>query len=198
MSARQKRDAEKDEATRQGQDATAGRHWPARPVHENLRHYRLAEGLKKSEMAALMQVTARTYYGYEQGDRPIPSDALVQLGIFRGADLNQVLLGQGRETDVEAADRILSELFKIMDYLANEYQEMDGESARSVAGIVIKLRRDGLPRLHPEVIKDAVRIATGYRYHPEDVPAPPDEEQYDGDDAAFEAAYTDWQYAVKR
>ena len=197
MSARQKCDAEKRDATRAGQEAIANLHWPARSVHKNLRRYRLAEGLKKSDMARLMEVTARTYYGYEQGARPIPSDALVQLGIFRGADLNEVLLGQSRETDSEAADRILNEVFKIMDYLANEYREMDGETARAAADIVIKLRRDGLPRLHPEVIKDAILIVTGYWFHPEDIPALPDEEQYDGDYRAFEAAFAEWQRAVK-
>nr|WP_255569853.1 helix-turn-helix transcriptional regulator [Actibacterium sp. 188UL27-1] len=45
-------------------------------VHKNLEAFRKRRKFKKSEMAKMMGVSARSYYMYETGKRPIPSSAL--------------------------------------------------------------------------------------------------------------------------
>jgi len=63
-------------------------------VHENLRQFRIRKGYKKQEMAAIMEITPRTYYIYEKGERAIPSTALVKLAALTRCDLNEILMGR--------------------------------------------------------------------------------------------------------
>ncbi|MCR9086196.1 MAG: hypothetical protein NXH97_05570 [Rhodobacteraceae bacterium] len=44
---------------------------------------------------------------------------------------------------------------------------------------------------HPHLIRDAVIMKTGYRFHPEDAPAPPRWEDF-SDDEIFELALEEW------
>lgn len=169
---------------------------PSNAVHENLRRFRIARNLKKQEMASKMEVTTRSYYDYEQGTRAIPSDALVRLAILTGGDLNEILLGSPATPRPETINSAISDFCVVLNFLGSEYPEMDVHTRMRVARFVLTYDWQGLPRVHPGVIRDAVRLTTKYRYHPEDIPAPPFWEDYEDQDQ-FDQDMADWQARVE-
>ncbi|MEJ6389821.1 helix-turn-helix domain-containing protein [Gymnodinialimonas ulvae] len=173
----------------------ARRYAPSGAVHENLRQFRTVRSLKKQEVAALMEVTTRTYYDYEEGNRPIPSDALVRLAVLTGGDLNEILLGRPAETRPKTIEIAINDFCTILRFLAAEYSSMDMSTRAEVARFALTHDWQGMPRVHPEVIRDAVKMTTRYRFHPETIPAPPYWEDYE-DQAQYEADMAQWQREV--
>lgn len=172
------------------------RYAPSNTVHENLRSFRSQRGLKKRDMASLMEVTTRTYYDYEEGNRPIPSDALVRLAVLTGGDINQILLGRPAETRPETVESAINDFCVILRFLGVEYPDMDMGTRADVARFALTHDWQGMPRIHPEVIRDAVRMKTRYRFHPEDIPAPPFWEDYGDNQDLFEEHMEEWQRQV--
>jgi transcriptional regulator with XRE-family HTH domain len=155
-------------------------------------------GLQKNEMAELLGVTSRTYYAYERGLRPIPSTTLVKLAMVTGADLNEILLGRPARTNFETVRHAVDDLMSIRAYLVSEYPEMDEPTRTKVARFAVTTDWQGWSRMHPSVIRDAVRMVTCYRFHPEDIPAPPYWEEYEGRTDEYEEAMTEWQAKIDR
>lgn len=184
-----------EELERHREDARLGA-MPSNAVHENLRRFRIARNLKKQDMAAMMEVTTRSYYDYEQGTRAIPSDALVRLAILTSGDLNEILLGGPVTPRPETINSAINDFCVVLKFLDKEYPEMDMQTRMSVARFVLTHDWQGLPRAHPGVIRDAVRLTTKYRYHPEDIPAPPFWEDYEDQDQ-FDQDMADWQARVE-
>lgn len=143
------------------------------PIHQNLRKYRKSMRLQKKRMAELMEVTPRSYYAYEAGTRPIPTPCAVRLAILTDGDLNEILLGRPASPKAEAIESAISDFVTIMCFLDVEYEDMDTKTKADIARLLVSTDWDGIPRMDPGMIRDAVKLATGYRYHPEDVPAPP-------------------------
>lgn len=171
------------------------RYAPSNAVHEHLRSFRSQRGLKKRDMASLMEVTTRTYYDYEEGNRPVPSDALVRLAVLTGGDLNQILLGRSAEPRPQTIESAINDFRTILLFLDVEYPKMDMNTRSEVARFALIHDWQGMQRVHPAVIRDAVKITTGYRFHPEDIAAPPSWEDYEDQDQ-FEKDMAEWQRQV--
>jgi DNA-binding XRE family transcriptional regulator len=165
-------------------------------VHTNVQALREKLGLQKNEMAELLEVTSRTYYAYERGLRPIPSTTLVKLAMVTGADLNQILLGRPARTNFETVRHAVDDLMSIRAYLVSEYPEMDEPTRTKVARLAVTTDWQGWSRMHPSVIRDAVRMVTRYRFHPEDIPAPPLWEDYGEKQDEYEEAVQAWQTKI--
>ncbi len=162
-------------------------------LHLNLQALREKLGLQKNEMAELMKVTSRTYYAYEQGLRPIPSNTLTGLAVATGADMNQLLLGRPAPTDLNAVRSAVDDMMLIIKFLGTEYPDMDLQTRQEVSRFAVTTDWQGWSRMHPSVIRDAVRLVTRYRFHPEDIPAPPFWEDYGERQDEYEAAMEAWQ-----
>jgi hypothetical protein len=50
--------------------------------------------------------------------------------------------------------------------------------------------------MHPDIIRDFVKIVTRYKFHPEDLPAPPLHEDYGDDLEGWERDMAEWQRIV--
>lgn len=172
------------------------RNAPSSPVHANVQALRERLKLQKNEMAELLEVTARTYYAYERGLRPIPSTTLVRLAMVTGADLNEVLLGHPAPTDFDAVRCAVDDLILIKKYLSNEYPEMDEQTRTKVARLAVTTDWQGWSRMHPSIIRDAVRMVTRYRFHPEDLREPPFWKDYGENSDLYEKAMEAWQAEV--
>lgn len=172
------------------------RNAPTSPMFENLRALREKLDLQKNEMAELMKVTPRTYYAYEQGLRPIPSNTLIRLAIVTGADMNQILLGRTAPTDLKIVRNAVDDMTLVMKFLRIEYPSMDLQTQQDVSRVVVTTDWQGWSRLHPSVIRDAVKIVTRFRFHPEDIPAPPFWEDYVDKLDEYEEATRAWQNGV--
>lgn len=172
------------------------RNVPTSPLHTNLQALREKLNLKKNEMAELMDVTSRTYYAYEQGLRPIPSTTLIKLATATGADLNEILLGRSAPTDLQAVRCAVDDLMLIMKFLGVEYPEMDMQTRLEVSRFAVTTDWQGWSCMHPSIIRDAVRIVTRYRFHPEDLPPPPFWKDYGGEHNQYEEAMRAWQVKI--
>lgn len=147
-------------------------------------------------MAELMKVTSRTYYAYEQGVRPVPSDTLTRLAIVTGADMNEILLGHAAPTDLNTIRYAVDDLMLIVKFLSTEYPEMDIPTRMEVARFAVTTDWQGWSRMHPSIIRDAVRMVTRYRFHPEDIPAPPNWEDFAGRQGQYDTAMEEWQSEI--
>ncbi|GFE50865.1 hypothetical protein So717_26180 [Roseobacter cerasinus] len=164
-------------------------------VHENLEAFRKKRKFKKSEMAEMMGVSSRSYYMYETGKRAIPSSALVQLEAFTGADLNEVLLGGSKAPNLDAIRFVVDEAIKALCFLGHKYESMPMKTKRAVIDKMFAWQTDGV-RARPSDIVDAVRSVTRYKYHPEDLPAPPFCEDYGEDQESYERDTVAWDKMV--
>jgi hypothetical protein len=113
---------------------------------------------------------------------------LIRLAIVSGAYLNELLLGRSAPTDLQAVRCAVDDLMLIIKFLGTEYPEMDEPTRTEVARFAVSTDWQGTSRMHPSVIRDAVRMVTRYRFHPEDIPAPPFWEDYAGKKDQYEAA----------
>ncbi|MCG7572525.1 helix-turn-helix transcriptional regulator [Phaeobacter sp. CNT1-3] len=172
------------------------RNAPSSPLHVNLRTLREKLDLQKNEMAELIKVTPRTYYAYEQGLRPIPSGTLIRLAIVTGADMNQILLGRAAPTNLDTVRSAVDDMMLIIKFLATEYPDMDLQTRQEVSRFAVTTDWQGWSRMHPSVIRDAVRLVTRYRFHPEDIPPPPFHEDYGNDQEQWERDMAEWQRIV--
>lgn len=188
--------AKKGENTQQNQVVLEQRFDSSGAIHQNLRIYREKMKLQKKEMATLMEVTSRTYYAYEEGVRAIPAPCLVRLAILTGGDLNEILMGRPVAPKPQVIESAIADFVIVMRFLDTEYEDMDLKTATDIARMVVSTDWNGLPRIHPEMIRDAVRLVTRYRFHPEDLPAPPMYNDYGGDDERFEEDAASWQRIV--
>lgn len=164
-------------------------------VHENLEAFRRKRKFKKAEMAEMMGVSARSYYMYETGKRAIPSSALVQLEAFTGADLNEVLLGGSKAPKLDEIKFVVDEAIKALCFLGHNYENMPMKTKRDVIDKMFAWQPDGV-RARPADIVDAVKSVTRYKYHPEDLPAPPFWENYGEDQEAYERDMEAWEEIV--
>jgi transcriptional regulator with XRE-family HTH domain len=174
------------------------RNAPTSPMHINLRALREKLELQKNEMAELMKVTSRTYYAYERGQRPIPSDTLIRLAMVTGADMNQILLGRAAPTDLNTVRCAVDDMVLIMKFLGTEYPDMDLQTRQEVSRVAVTTDWQEWSRMHPSVIRDAVKMVTRYRFHPEDLPAPPFWEDYVDRPDEYEEATRSWQANTDR
>ncbi|WP_282158840.1 helix-turn-helix domain-containing protein [Shimia thalassica] len=166
---------------------------PKRPLHENLRNYRIRLSLKKYQAAKLMGVTPRTYYSYETGKSPIPLEAIVELATYTGGNLNEVILGRTGTDEDEIVQSVFEDTRHILTYLSETYPKMERDVKDKIASNLIAAKRSVFPRTDPETIKAEVVVTTGYRFHPEDLPAPPYWPNFIGNEMGFDEAMNDWE-----
>ena len=164
-------------------------------VHENLEAFRRKRKFKKAEMAEMMGVSARSYYMYETGKRAIPSSALVQLEAFTGADLNEVLLGGSKAPKLDEIKFVVDEAIKALCFLGHNYENMSMKTKREVIDRMFAWQPDGV-RARPADIIDAVKSVTRYKYHPENLPAPPFWADYGGNQEAYDRDMEAWEKLV--
>lgn len=165
---------------------------PHGAVHDNLRRFRIRNGFKKQQMAEFMEVTRRSYYTYEEGERAIPSSALVKLAIVTNADLNEILLGRPSLTKQQTIETTVQELSATIEFLGVSYPKMDLATRLKVACFFARYDWGDVMRLHPENIREAVKVVTGYRFHPEELPAPPLFEDFGERQDLYEEALAAW------
>lgn len=165
-------------------------------VHANLRQFRIRSGYKKQEMAQLMEITERSYYDYEAGKRSIPSSALVKLAILTGADLNEILLGRLALTNQQTIENTVRELNSAVEYLGVKYPKMDLATRLKVASFFARYDWQNTVRLHPENIREAVKVITGYRFHPEELSGPPNSEDFGERQDLYSEALETWEKMV--
>lgn len=187
---------EEDELRRRELEQIEIENAPDGKVHENLKKFRERKGLKKTEIAALMEITPRTYFSYEAGKNPIPSSALVKLATFTGVDMNEILMGRPARTDYAAIKSAFDDLTDIISFLENEYPTMTARTRLRIAKFHVSTDWHPWPRMHPDTIRESVRIKTRYRFHSEDLPAPPYWENYGDNQDLLEEAEAAWQATV--
>lgn len=166
---------------------------PKKPLHENLRNYRVRKSLKKYQAAKLMGVTPRTYYSYETGRSSIPLEAIVELATYTGGNLNEVILGRTGTDEDEIVNGVFEDTRRILTYLAETYPKMEKDVKDKVASNLIAAKRSVFPRTDPDTIKAEVIALTGYRFHPGDLPAPPYMPDFVGNETGFDEAMKDWE-----
>jgi transcriptional regulator with XRE-family HTH domain len=188
---------EEDDAERAAQQHMQEKFGARGQLHENLRLFRERNKLSKQEMAELLEVSARTYYAYENGQRVPGADAIAQLIMLTGGDANELLLGRPLPRTAKSTAAIVDEAIVVLRFLAMKYPEMHVNDRYKVARMWALADLDGVPRMHPDVIRDFVKIVTRYRFHPEDIPAPPDHEDYGDDHEAYERDMAEWQRMVE-
>lgn len=164
--------------------------------HINLQKFRVSRKFKKSEMAQMMGVSAKSYYLYETGKRAIPSTALVQLEAFTGADLNEVMLGAPKIPKHDRTKHIVDEAIKALCFLGREYKDMPMQTKRLVVDEVFRWLRD-MEKASPNDIIEAVKTVTRHKYHQENLPAPPFWEDYGDDEEAFHCDMAEWEKMVE-
>lgn len=184
---------ELEEQNRMHRDLMEIENAPVSPVHENLLNLRRRNGYNRQEMSELMGVTPRTYYNYELGKRAIPSNILVKLATSTGTDLNTLLMGRAGDTDLKVVKSAFEEISKITSILVKEYPTMTLDDRYEVARFSLTYDWKNWPRMHIEMIREAVKIVTRFRYHPEDLPAPPQWEAFDGNQNAYSRALAEWE-----
>jgi len=192
----EKANDERQEEERLEKDEALRRFAPEGAIHENLRKYRQRLGITKQQMAELLDVTPRTYYAYEQGHRAVPSPAIAQLAILTGGDLNEILLGRPALRSGKATQVVIDEAIVVLKFLAVKYPKMTMEDRYKVVRLHALDDLHGFARMHPSIIRDFAKIVTRYKFHPEDIPAPPFHEDYGDDHERWERDMADWQKAV--
>ena len=165
-------------------------------IHDNLRNYRVRLGFTKQQMAEILEVTPRTYYAYEQGHRAVPTPAIAHLAILTRGDLNEIILGRPAPRSGKAAQVAIDEAIVVLKFLAVKYPDMSMEDRYKVVRLHALEDLGGLPRMHPDIIRDFVKIVTRYKFHPEDLPAPPFHEDYGDDHEGWERDMAEWQRIV--
>lgn len=188
--------AEREENERIVREEMEIRFAPRGAIHDNLRKYRVRLGFSKQQMAELLEVTPRTYYAYEEGHRAVPTPAIANLAILTGGDLNEIILGRPALRSDKAARVVIDEAIVVLKFLAVKYPEMSLEDRYKVIRLHALDDLDGFPRMHPDIIRDFVKIVTRYRFHPEDLPAPPFHEDYGDDHDRWERDMAEWQQMV--
>jgi transcriptional regulator with XRE-family HTH domain len=171
------------------------RHGQLGSVHENLRQFRIRNGFNKQSMAEIMDVTPRAYYSYEKGNRAIPSTALVKLAAFTRCDLNEILMGRLAPSNDQTRRSTVDDLKTTIEYLQQLYPSMNLKTRLEVACFVVKHDWEGTKRMTPGNIREAVKVVTRYRFHPESIPAPPYWEDYE-DQTQYEAHMAQWEREV--
>lgn len=173
------------------------RHGQLGSVHENLRRFRIRKGFNKQSMAEIMDVTPRAYYSYEKGNRAIPSTALVKLAVFTRCDLNEILMGRLAPSNDQTKMAAINDLKTTIEYLEQIYPKMSLETRLEVACFVVKHDWLGAKRMTPGNIRDAVIIVTRYRFHPEELEAPPYWEDYGDRQDLYDEAFAEWERIVE-
>lgn len=161
-------------------------------VHENLEAFRTRRKFKKSDMAEMMGVSAKSYYMYETGKRPIPSSALVQLEAFTGADLNEVLLGVAKAPKHDRVKFIVEETIKALCFLGVNYEGMPLHTRRQVVEEMFRRQKDD-EMATPSDIADAVKRVTRNNYSHIDLPEPPYLEDLRDDQEAYTSKMAEWE-----
>lgn len=188
--------AEREENERIAREAMEMRFAPEGAIHDNLGKYRVQLGFTKQQMAEILEVTPRTYYAYEEGHRAVPTPAIAQLAILTGGDLNEIILGRPAPRSTKGAQVAIDEAIVVLKFLAVKYPSMSTEDRYKVVRLHALAELDGLPRMHPDIIRDFVKIVTRYKFHSEDLHAPPFHEDYGDDHEGWERDMADWQRIV--
>lgn len=170
---------------------------PVGSVHTNLKQFRIRNGYKKQDLAQIMEITPRTYYAYEEGKRAIPSTALVKLAALTRCDLNEILLGRPAPSNQKSIQKSVDDLNATIEFLHAAYPKMDLATRLEVACFVVKSDWQNTMRMQPENIREAVRVVTRYRFHPEELHAPPHWEDFDKQQETYEGAMAEWESIVE-
>ncbi len=189
--------AEADRQSAYERDEKMRRNSPQGALHNNLSSFRVRKGYKKREMARFMEVTDRCYYDYELGKRPVPSSALIKLAILTGADMNELMLGRPAQNDQQTIERTVRELNAAVEFLGVAYPKMDLATRLKVASFFARHDWQGFKRLTADNLREAVRIVTGYRFHPEELPGPPVAEDFGEEQELFDEAMVAWRTMVR-
>lgn len=179
------------------QEAQQMRFGPVGSVHANLKQFRVRNGYKKQDLAQIMEITPRTYYAYEEGKRAIPSTALVKLAALTRCDLNEILLGRPAPSNQQSVRKSVDDLNATIEFLHAAYPKMDLATRLEVACFVVKSDWQNTMRMHPENIREAVKVITRYRFHPEDLHAPPHWEDFGERQDSYEKAVAEWESVVE-
>lgn len=163
--------------------------------HINLGRFRRRRGFKKTEMAEMMDVTPRSYYAYESGKRPIPTEALVRLNMHTGADLNEILTGRPSS---QMHDRIVSETISVLRVLMATYEGLPLHRAEKIIRETIRYAHGENQIIDKRLIDEMVAVEMRHKYHPENIPAPPFHEAYGEDQQEqFKRDEAEWHKSVE-
>lgn len=145
-----------------------------------------------------MGITPRTYYTYENGARPVPSDALVRLATMIDVDLDLLLMGRSLRPTPQIIESALDDFLAVIRYLNSKYPTMDGKTQIEVARHAVTGDPGDWSRTDPEIIRGSVSALTRYKFHPEDLPSPPNPDYYRDDEwpHKYEQDMAAWQAIV--
>lgn len=107
------------------------------PAHLHLKAYRREQKYSKAAMARMMGITARSYYGYEDGVRSIPSQALINLHAFTGCDLNEVLLGGTHDQNNRHGELKVAETIRVFLYLSKAHGNLSIDAKHNITAEVL-------------------------------------------------------------
>lgn len=146
--------------------------------HANLERFRKKRGFTKTEMAEMMDITPRSYYAYESGKRSIPTEALVRLNMYTGVDLNEILTGRPSS---EGYERVVSTTIWMLRVLLTDYKGIPLSRQEKIINETIGYAQERGLTIDKRLVDDMVASEMVYKFHPENIPAPPDAEAYGED-----------------
>ncbi|GAA4227430.1 transcriptional regulator with XRE-family HTH domain [Sagittula marina] len=146
--------------------------------HANLERFRRKRGFTKTEMAEMMDVTPRSYYAYESGKRSIPTEALVRLNMYTGVDLNEILTGRPSS---EGYERVVSTTIWMLRVLMTDYKGIPLSRQEKIISETICYAQEHGCTIDKRLVDEVVASEMVYKYHSENIPAPPDPQAYSDD-----------------
>ncbi|MFY1707163.1 helix-turn-helix domain-containing protein [Tritonibacter scottomollicae] len=166
-----------EEAEAQSQEEALAAALAVEP-HANLERFRKKRCFTKTEMAEMMNVTPRSYYAYESGKRSIPTEALVRLNMYTGVDLNEILTGRPSSLGYE---RVVSATIWMLRVLLTDYKGIPLSRQEKIINETISYAQERGLTIDKRLVDEVVASKMVYKFHPENIPAPPDARAYGAD-----------------
>ncbi len=113
-------------------------------VSDGLAYLRSEKGLSQPEMAALMDVSLRSYQGYEKGDRAIPVNAIEELFRNASVDLNQLFTGSKLLPTGSDITRHVSIILAADRFLRNSNTDLSDGAREAIISTYLKVTNNFL------------------------------------------------------
>lgn len=96
-------------------------------LNKTLKKLRQSWDIPQVKMAGLMGVSQRSYAGYENGERSVPSEALIELAVRTNVDLNELFTGEKGRVGPEYNQSIAMKTVEILNLIESQYPKFSEE-----------------------------------------------------------------------
>ena len=106
-------------------------------IDKGLQRLRKQWKLSQTEIGKLMGVSLRTYRFYEQGERAVPSEAIKELLIMTGCDLEELFTGRPSVIAPEKAEALLQHYDQVQDALLSVHPSLTIDELRKLSHVYV-------------------------------------------------------------